>query len=303
MERLWTPWRMAYVGGEKRHECVFCLALQEEDDRDSLIVLRGERAFVILNLFPYNSGHSMVVPYDHVASLNDTDPVTRAEMFELANLMVEVSRIVLRCDGFNLGLNLGEVAGAGIADHIHLHVVPRWVGDANFMPILGDTMVMPELIPATYARLRAEAEGTFARRDGDIVQAGVIAVVPESGDVLLRRGRHGLIVLPKGHVDRGESVAHAALRELHEETGYRGTIVGWAGSSRFIYRESSGEEQSRHVSYLLATATPTMESAQHLQSDTILVPVAEAAQALDFPDLSSLVTANAPVLKRLTKHP
>lgn len=303
MERLWTPWRMVYVEGEKRHGCVFCLALEEENDRDSLIVLRGERAFVILNLFPYNSGHSMVVPYDHVASLDDTDPDTRAEVFELANLMVEVSRIVLRCDGFNLGMNLGEVAGAGIADHIHLHVVPRWVGDANFMPILGDTMVMPELIPATYARLRAEAEGTLARRGGDVTQAGVIAVVPESGDVLLRRGRHGLIVLPKGHVAPGESVAQAALRELHEETGYRGTIAGWAGSNRFIHREPSGEEQSRHISYLLVTATPTLESAQHLESDTILVPITEAAQALDFPDLTSLVAANVPVLERLMKHP
>ncbi|HMM42838.1 MAG TPA: HIT domain-containing protein, partial [Thermomicrobiales bacterium] len=153
MERLWSPWRMAYVGGTKRSGCVFCDVLAVGDDRESLIVHRGERAFVMLNLYPYNSGHSMVVPYDHVPTIEELDPAARAELLELATLAVEASRRVLRCDGFNLGLNLGAVAGAGVADHLHMHVVPRWTGHANFLPILGDTLVMPELLPSTYARL------------------------------------------------------------------------------------------------------------------------------------------------------
>lgn len=301
MERLWTPWRMTYVGGEKRPGCVFCLVLQEDDDRESLIVHRGERAFIVLNLFPYNSGHSMVVPYAHAASIEDIDAPTRAEMFELANLAVEASRTVLRCDGFNLGMNLGEVAGAGVAEHIHLHVVPRWIGDANFMPILGNTMVMPELIPATYARLRGEIEAVLARRAGEIAQAGALAVIPSTGEVLLRRGRNGNVTLPKGHIEQGESVAHAALRVLEEDTGFRGTIVGWAGSTRFVDHDTPKTEQGRHVSYLLVTTEPTPAASAPVNVDTIPVPIDAAAKAIDIPGLAAMVATNVPVLRGLSE--
>ena len=159
MERLWTPWRLRYVAGDVRHEgCVFCAKPAAGDDVEHLILYRGERAYLIMNLFPYNTGHVMVVPFQHAAELSELDPATNAELFGLLPWLTEAQRRVLRCDGFNIGLNLGAVAGAGISDHLHIHVVPRWQGDANFMPILANTMVLPELIPVTYAKLRAELE-------------------------------------------------------------------------------------------------------------------------------------------------
>lgn len=288
---------MAYVGGEKPVGCVFCLAMDLQDDLDSLILCRGERAFIILNLFPYNSGHAMIVPYAHAASIEEVDPATRAEMFELANLAVQASRSVLRCDGFNLGMNLGEVAGAGVAEHIHLHVVPRWTGDASFMPILGNTMVMPELIPATYARLRGEIEASLARRAGDIAQAGLIAIIPATGEIVLWRDENGAIALPKTTVEPIESIAQVALREFHQKTGYRGTIVGWAGSARFLVQDSAEHEHVHHVSFLLATA----ESPAHVDDTIVLADIDEAAAMLDDPDLAALVTLNVPVLRRLTE--
>src|SRR5215213_2026094 len=166
-EWLWTPWRMRYVAGVDREEgCIFCNRLAEEDDVQSLILHRGERAFVIMNLYPYNTGHLMIVPNAHVASPEDADPDVMREMAELRGPVLRALRRALFPDGFNLGLNVGAPAGAGVADHLHEHVVPRWQGDANFMPILAATTVMPELIPVTYAKLRAELAGGGAPRDG-----------------------------------------------------------------------------------------------------------------------------------------
>jgi ATP adenylyltransferase len=156
-ERLWTPWRMRYVGGGARETgCIFCNRLAADDDAASLVLHRGEHAFVILNLFPYNSGHLMIVPNAHVSSPEDLDDPTTVEMARLLPPTLRALRRVLGCAGFNTGINIGDVAGAGIAAHLHQHVVPRWVGDANFMPILAGTMVMPELIPITYAKIRAD---------------------------------------------------------------------------------------------------------------------------------------------------
>jgi len=155
--RLWTPWRMAYVGGgTAKAGCVFCDALAGSDDVATLIVHRGEHAFVMLNLFPYNTGHLMVIPNEHASDLAEIPTAARAEMAELTASFATGLRQVMRCDGLNTGMNLGSAAGAGIADHLHQHLVPRWVGDANFMPIVGGTKVLPELIPATYATIRAE---------------------------------------------------------------------------------------------------------------------------------------------------
>jgi ATP adenylyltransferase len=145
---------MEYIQNHDRPEsCIFCREAASEDGAANLIVYRGKTAFVILNRFPYTSGHLMVVPYAHVPSLEMLDPQTRAEMMELATHSLEVLREVYTPDGFNMGANIGSAAGAGIADHVHIHVVPRWGGDTNFMTALGETRVLPESLPDTYRRI------------------------------------------------------------------------------------------------------------------------------------------------------
>jgi len=251
---------------------VLCAALAHGDDTEALILHRGEHGFIILNLYPYNSGHAMVVPYAHAATLEDLSPADRAELFELAELFTRVATSVLRCSGFNLGMNQGELAGAGVADHLHLHVVPRWLGDANFMPLLADTMVMPELLPVTYARLRAELERTrWLGKPDSIVQAGAVVVVPARQAVALRKARNGDIVLPKGHIDPGETPAETAVREAREETGLDAEIVGWAGVDDFTGADRGQPGIDHHVVFLLTRATVTPELDAHLGVDTVLV--------------------------------
>jgi len=155
MKHLWSPWRLAYITAEETEGCVFCHAAEGQEDRASLVLLRGAHAFVILNRYPYNNGHFMVVPYAHVPSLEDLDVPTLTEMMLLLNRGMAALRRSMQPDGFNLGANLGHVAGAGIHDHVHLHVIPRWTGDTNFMPIVGDIRVVPETWLQTYDRLRA----------------------------------------------------------------------------------------------------------------------------------------------------
>ena len=154
LERLYTPWRLAYVtGAAKSADCVFCAALANQD-ADPLIVFRGPSCFVILNLFPYNNGHLMVVPNRHLSSLADASPAELAEMMELTRRAEIAVREAFEPHGMNMGLNLGKAAGAGILDHLHLHVVPRWNGDTNFMTIVGETRVLPQELPVTADRLR-----------------------------------------------------------------------------------------------------------------------------------------------------
>lgn len=146
---------MKYIANHKKAEgCIFCVALSQIDDAANLILYRGQKAFMILNRFPYTSGHLMIVPFDHQPSLELLDSETRAEMMELAAQAIRIIQVVYRPEGYNLGVNIGEVAGAGITDHVHLHVVPRWAGDTNFMSTLGQTRVMPETLEDTYKRLR-----------------------------------------------------------------------------------------------------------------------------------------------------
>lgn len=155
MDYLWSPWRKEYImQNETPPGCIFCNALKKTDDENNLIVARGERAFVILNRFPYTSGHIMVVPFEHQPSFEDVAAPTRAEIMELITRCMQVLREIYNPDGFNIGANIGTVAGAGVADHTHFHVVPRWCGDTSFMSTLAGTRVLPESLEDTYQRLR-----------------------------------------------------------------------------------------------------------------------------------------------------
>ncbi len=161
LERLWTPQRMAYLDGQDRppddgaEHCPFCRAGASDDDEASLVVARGEAVFALLNLFPYNSGHLMVLPYRHVADYTDLTPAETGELARMTQTAMTVLRAVMAPHGFNLGINQRTAAGAGIAGHLHQHVVPRWGGDANFMPIVARTKVLPELLSHTRERLVA----------------------------------------------------------------------------------------------------------------------------------------------------
>ena len=165
MDRLYAPWRMAYIEQprkdgslalpQSRSRCVFCDAATASDDVDNLIVHRGKAAFVLLNLFPYNTGHLLVLPYLHTAKLTDLDDDASLELWTLAKGAQAALESVMHPEGYNLGMNLGKVSGAGIADHLHLHIVPRWNGDTNFMPVLADIKVLPDALENTCRKLRA----------------------------------------------------------------------------------------------------------------------------------------------------
>lgn len=155
MKRIWSPWRMKYIlNHDKQAGCIFCNALARTDNEENLIIKRGEKAFVILNLYPYTSGHIMVAPMAHQPSLEYLDPDTRAEMMELVSQAIVVLKQTYKPQAFNVGANIGEAAGAGEPGHVHLHIVPRWAGDTNFMSTLGETRVLPEALEETYKRIR-----------------------------------------------------------------------------------------------------------------------------------------------------
>jgi ATP adenylyltransferase len=155
MDYLWTPWRYAYVStAEKATGCVFCDLVKQNDDEKALIVYRGEQCFVILNRFPYTPGHVMIVPYAHLDELRKLPSEAASEMIALAQRLETVLRELYHPDGINLGMNIGKAAGAGIAGHIHMHVLPRWVADANFMSVVGETRVLPEALEITWERIK-----------------------------------------------------------------------------------------------------------------------------------------------------
>jgi len=157
MERLWTPWRLAYVTGASAPSpgCIFCDAAGRLDT-EPLVVHRGARAFIILNKFPYNNGHLMIVPFRHVGRLAGLEPHELSEIMTLTQMAERALGACFTPHGFNMGLNLGKPAGAGVLDHLHMHVVPRWDGDTNFISVVGETRVLPEELPVTAGRLRAE---------------------------------------------------------------------------------------------------------------------------------------------------
>ena len=163
MERIWSPWRMAYIQAAKEQGddggCIICDLPAEGDDVRTMILARGELAFVIVNSFPYNPGHLMVAPFRHVGAFTSLEAAELADVDALVARSIRALEQEMEPHGYNLGMNLGRVAGAGIPDHVHWHLVPRWNGDTNFMPVVGQTRVLPELLEETYARLRPRFEG------------------------------------------------------------------------------------------------------------------------------------------------
>jgi ATP adenylyltransferase len=156
MDHLWTPWRYAFItGAEQKPGCVFCNALKESDEH-ALIVHRGEHCFVILNKYPYTNGHVMVVPYAHLDELQKLPADAAQEMMALTQRMETVLRALYAPDGINLGMNIGRAAGAGVAGHIHMHILPRWIADANFVSVIGETRVLPESLDVTWERISKE---------------------------------------------------------------------------------------------------------------------------------------------------
>jgi ATP adenylyltransferase len=155
MKRLWAPWRMEYIGGEQQPGCLFCRVIEHPDDKDAeLVVWRPESALVILNKFPYNPGHTIVAPHAHVPGLENLNDEQTAHLMRALRRTIDVLRSTLKPEGFNIGANVGRAAGAGIPDHVHLHVVPRWDGDTNFMPVIDDVKVVNEALTKTATKLR-----------------------------------------------------------------------------------------------------------------------------------------------------
>jgi ATP adenylyltransferase len=163
MRYLWAPWRMGYIVGEKKRGCIFCKKPKERKDKENLILYQGNDAFIIMNKFPYNNGHLMVVPKHHY---KDMDQLSEEEFRELFYLLKTSTQVLKKCfhpHGFNIGMNIGKVGGAG-EEHIHFHIVPRWIGDTNFMPVLGETKIIPEHLEETYKKLHSAFKAISLRR-------------------------------------------------------------------------------------------------------------------------------------------
>jgi ATP adenylyltransferase len=156
MDILWTPWRLDYILSKKQPGCVLCQKIQDElaNDPANYMLYRGQYSCIILNLYPYNTGHLMVVPYAHLSDLTKVDTATLTEIGSLTQSAISLINAVLHPEGFNLGINLGKVAGAGIDDHLHQHIVPRWAGDTNYMPVVAQTRTIPDMLEGTYTKLR-----------------------------------------------------------------------------------------------------------------------------------------------------
>ena len=153
MERLWAPWRMEYIADTKPEGCIFCISPETEKDRERLILYRSEFAFVMMNRYPYTNGHLMIAPFRHTADMNELSGAEMLDLFTALRLCRNVLQENAAPQGFNIGINLGKAAGAGVDEHMHIHIVPRWNGDSNFMTVVGDIRVMPENLLSTYEKL------------------------------------------------------------------------------------------------------------------------------------------------------
>jgi len=158
MENIWAPWRMDYILNGEEKGCIFCNKPKENEDEKNLILLRRNLCFVVMNLYPYNNGHLLVVPFRHFGKFTETTREESLEIFETTQVCVKVLGKAFKPDGLNIGINLGRVAGAGVEDHLHVHIVPRWSGDTNFMTVLADVRVIPEHISNTYRKLKGVFE-------------------------------------------------------------------------------------------------------------------------------------------------
>ena len=159
MQRLWAPWRLEYIVGEKIDGCIFCVFPQQDEDRKHKILARGNHAFVIMNTFPYSNGHLLIIPFRHTSDLSELTADESLEMMQLLQRSMLVLKEAYNPDGFNIGVNQGTAAGAGIADHIHMHIVPRWNGDTNFMPVFAEVKVIPEALETSYDKLKTIFDG------------------------------------------------------------------------------------------------------------------------------------------------
>jgi ATP adenylyltransferase len=162
MDKLWSPWRSKYIesfkpGGEKEG-CLFCRIAKENRDKENFVIHRGKSAYIVMNLYPYNSGHLMIVPYTHVPALKDLDDETKLECMKLIDLGIEALEKSIYPQGYNIGVNIGKCSGAGIDEHVHFHIVPRWSGDTNFMPVLNDVKLVSQAMEDTYGKLQAALE-------------------------------------------------------------------------------------------------------------------------------------------------
>ena len=165
MDTLWSPWRMEYIQRDKTHSgCVFCDAADSQKDKENLVVYRSTHAYAILNKYPYNTGHGLVVPFSHVPSYEDLTPEERFDMMELLNQFTHVLRVVYQPEAFNIGANIGSAAGAGIAPHVHFHLLPRWAGDTNFLTTITQTRVIPEELCVTYRKLSEAWHNEFPEK-------------------------------------------------------------------------------------------------------------------------------------------
>ena len=156
MERIWAPWRIKYIQMEKAEGCILCDKPRQNNDTLNYILHRGDKNFIIMNTYPYNPGHLMIAPYRHIANLEELTDGELHEHFEIVSRSIKVLRQIFNPTGFNIGINIGRVAGAGIEEHVHTHIVPRWQGDTNFMPVVSNVRVVPQALAETYEKLRGK---------------------------------------------------------------------------------------------------------------------------------------------------
>ena len=265
---------MNYIAGDVREAgCVFCNRARDPNDRATLILQRATHCFVIMNLFPYAIGHLMIVPFKHVAGPEQASPDVLREMAELLPHCLQASRVTLDCDGFNVGMNLGAFAGAGIADHFHQHIVPRWPGDASFMPVLAHTAVVPELIPVTYAKLRAE----FERR----ASTSVTLVVVDAGErQMLVEITEGNRRLPSALYEETTPVWRSAVNSV-ARIGLRADVIDWAGS---------------------ASTTEQTGNALIMQTQSSVVPAGFVWEPIHLADTRGFCDGDAAILRRLNRR-
>lgn len=165
MKRIWAPWRLRYITGPKPEQCIFCQIAADNADVQNYVLLRGQGCYIVMNLYPYTNGHLLVIPYLHTDTPLALDPGVLAELMTLTNLSIAALAECMRPDGYNVGMNLGKAAGAGIKEHLHMHIVPRWAGDNNFMPVLAETRVINQSLEDTYLQLRPVFERYVQQND------------------------------------------------------------------------------------------------------------------------------------------